>query len=158
MHHVAQCQRLNAPAGLSNKVLTGAFGSCIHPVMKLKEDAMAYRGEERHPAAVIIFAFITCGIYGLVWIYKFSRDLKMYLEDENINAGLDLFLCIICFPYLIYWSYKYGRLLMEAQKKAGLPAEDNSVLHLVLALLGLFVVNMPIMQDALNKIWRSQAA
>ncbi len=116
---------------------------------------MRQKGEERHPAAVIIFSMITCGIYLLVWIYKFSKEMKNYLEKDDISPGLEVFLCILCFMYIIYWSYKYGQLLKEAQQAAGLPAEDNAVLFLVLALLGLPIVNAAIMQDAANKIWKA---
>lgn len=114
---------------------------------------MEYAGEKRNPAAVIVFTFVTCGIYALVWIYKFARDMKVYLDREDINPGLDLLLCIICFPFIIYWSYKYGKLLTEAQEKAALPLEDNSLLYLILAMCGLFVVVMAIMQDSVNRVW-----
>ncbi len=119
---------------------------------------MEFRGEERNPAAVIVFSFITCGIYVLVWIYKFTKEVKTYLENDEINPGLELLLCIICFPYIVYWSYKYGKLMMDAQNKASLPADDNSLLYLILAILGLFIVNMAILQDSINQVWRKQAA
>ena len=114
------------------------------------------KGIIRSPAAVIVFTIITCGIYALVWIYKFAKEIKTFLDEENISPGMELFLCIICYPYLIYWSYKYGKLIMEVQQRALLPVEDNSILYLVLAFFGLFIVDMAIMQDSVNKIWRKE--
>jgi len=115
---------------------------------------MGAKGKFRSPAAVIIFTIITCGIYGLIWMYNFAKELKIYLEKEDLNPGLDLFLSIICVPYIIYWSYKYGKVIYEAQQKAGIsPADDNSILYLILTILGLFIVNMAIMQSSANKIW-----
>jgi hypothetical protein len=108
----------------------------------------------RSPAEVIVFSIITCGIYALVWIYKFSGELKRYLGKDDINPGTDLLLCILCFPYAIYWAYKAGKLIMEARKKAGLPEEDNSILFLVLAIIGLFIIDMAIMQSNANEVWK----
>jgi hypothetical protein len=114
------------------------------------------KNEVRSPAAVIIFTMITCGIYGLVWVFKFSREIKNYLNKEEVNPGLEVLLCLVCFPYAIYWSYKFGKLMMEAQQKAGLTVEDNSILYLVLACFGLIIINMAIMQESANKIWEKQ--
>jgi hypothetical protein len=121
--------------------------------LEKQEARMEFKGEARHPAAVIVFTIITCGIYALVWEYKFSKEIKAYLGNENINPGLEVFLSFICFPYIIYWSYKTGKLMTDIQKKASLPQEDNSVLYLVLALFGFFIVNMAILQDSINKVW-----
>jgi len=44
-------------------------------------------------------------------------------------------------------------MITEAQEQAGLNAEDNAVLYLLLAIFGLGVVNMALMQSAVNKIW-----
>lgn len=114
---------------------------------------MEPKGTLRSPALVIIFSIITCGIYALVWIYMFANELKQYLEKPEINPGLDLILCIICFPYLYYWAYKYGQLIKEAQKKANIEVEDNSVLYVIIAVLGFFIVDMAIMQSSVNKVW-----
>ncbi|WP_425447569.1 DUF4234 domain-containing protein [Dethiothermospora halolimnae] len=111
------------------------------------------RREQRSVASVIIFTVITCGIYGLYWIYVTSRDLKDYLGDPEINPGLDLFLCIICFPYTIYWAYKIGKLIVRAQRTSGIMEEDNSILYLLLSIFGLQIVAFAIMQSNLNKIW-----
>ncbi len=111
-------------------------------------------GTERNPAAVIVFTIITCGIYAMVWIYKFASELKEYLGNEEISPGLELFLCIICFPYLIYWSYKYGKYINDAERMTDIQSgEDDSILYLILAVFGLFIVNMAIMQDKMNAIW-----
>ncbi|MDY6968414.1 MAG: DUF4234 domain-containing protein [Spirochaetota bacterium] len=114
------------------------------------------KGVVRNPAAVIIFSVITCGIYLLVWIYKFSKELKEYLNKEDMNPGVDLILCIVCFPYVIYWAYRCGQLIYEAQGKAGITASDDSILYIVLAILGLLIVDMAIMQSKMNEVWEKQ--
>lgn len=111
------------------------------------------KGENRSVVKLIILSVITCGIYYLYWQYKIAEELKLYLGDESIKPGLDLFLCIICAPYIIYWYYKYGKLVAEAQRYAGLPAEDNSILYVILSIFGLVIVNAAIMQSSMNKLW-----
>ncbi len=111
------------------------------------------KGITRAPALVVVFSIITCGIYYLYWVYKSAEELKFYLQDNQLSPGVDLLLSIICFPYAIYWMYKYGKVLTEAQKKAGLPAEDNSILYVILSFFGLAIVSAAIMQAEMNKIW-----
>jgi hypothetical protein len=114
-----------------------------------------FKGTTRSPAEVIIFSIITCGIYHLYWIYKSAEEMKNYLNTTN-SPGTELVLCIFCFPYQYYWFYKQGKNLAEASKRAGLPSEDNSILYLVLVILGLGIVNAAIMQSNANKIWEAQ--
>lgn len=109
--------------------------------------------KKRSIAEVIILSLITCGIYYLYWIYAFSNDIKTYLDDETINPGLEVLLSIVtCGFYTIYWMYKYGKLLTTSQEKAGVAIEDNAVLYLVLAILGLGIVCEGLMQNSLNLI------
>jgi len=115
---------------------------------------MSEKGAIRSPGAILIFTIITCGIYGLIWAYNLSKELKIYLNKEEINPALDLLLCIICPPYSIYWFYKYGKIIDEAAEKAGLQPDDNALLYLILTIFGLPLVNMAIMQNSVNKIWR----
>lgn len=112
------------------------------------------KGNIKSPAAVIIFSIITCGIYTLIWIYNTAKEIKLFSEKQDINPGLELLLCILCFPYMIYWSYKYGQLINEAEKKVKIEKQDNSILYLILAILGFFIVDMAIMQSSLNEIWK----
>ena len=111
----------------------------------------------RSPASVIVFTIITCGIYGLYWIYSFSSEMKSLLKKDEISPGLDVLLSIVCFPYIIYWAYHYGELLKQAQINAGITSEnDMPILFLVLALFGVFIVDMAIMQSKLNDIYAKQ--
>ncbi|MCX8129592.1 MAG: DUF4234 domain-containing protein [Clostridia bacterium] len=115
-----------------------------------------YKGKTRSAGEVIVFSIITCGIYFLYWIYSFATEMKTYMNDNASNPGVELALCIFCYPYQYYWFYRYGKTITEAQKRAGLQPEDNSVLYLILAIFGLGIVNAAIMQSSVNKIWEQQ--
>ena len=112
------------------------------------------KGTEKSPITVLLLTIITCGIYGLVWMYSSRNELKNYLNDQSINSGLDLFLAIICFPFAYVWYYKMGKDIARAQAQAGLPVNDQSVLLLILTFFGLGIVSIYIIQDNLNAIWR----
>ena len=115
---------------------------------------MPHTGTIRHPAAVIVFTILTCGIYGLYWIYKFASEMKALIGKEEINPGLEVFLCIICFPYVFYWAYRYGEFMKIAQQNAGLTVDnDLPVVYLIIAVFGFFIVDMAIMQSKLNDIY-----
>ena len=106
----------------------------------------------RSIAMVLILTFVTCGIYWLFWAYNTRCELKQYLDDPSINPGLDVLLMILCFPYCYYWFYKYYKEIAAAEDKAGITVTDNSLINLLLAVLGLSVVAMLIMQSQLNAI------
>ena len=127
------------------------------PAIINPEDSMSQTRTYRSPAAVIVFTIITCGIYGLYWIYSFSTEMKGLLKKDEISPGLDVLLCILCFPYIIYWAYRYGEFLKQAQIQAGISVEnDMPILFLVLALCGVFIVDMAIMQSKLNDLYAKQ--
>ena len=50
-----------------------------------------------------------------------------------------------------------GKTLVMAKQKANLPAEDNSVLYLILQLLGLGIINYALMQNELNQLAGKEA-
>lgn len=114
------------------------------------------RGEVRSPVAVLLFSIITCGIYNLYWIYKVSQETQNYSGKQTLTPAVELLLCMFTFGiYYIYWNYKYGKLIADCHKQAGLRAEDNSILYLILVILGLGLVNSLIMQSSLNKVWEA---
>ncbi|MPM80774.1 hypothetical protein SDC9_127824 [bioreactor metagenome] len=114
------------------------------------------KGVVRNPILVVVLSVVTCGIYALYWMYCVRQETKEYLEDPSVSPGLELLLVIICFPFLYVWYYKMGRDLVKMQEKAGLPANDQSILYLILAFFALPVVGNYIIQDNLNEIWNRQ--
>lgn len=110
--------------------------------------------QQRSIPNVIIFTIITCGIYMFYWIYVTTKDLNTYLEVSDMDPALELLICIFCSPYIFYWFYKYGQRVSDAHIKAQIPvASDDAIVCLILAIFGLGVVSMAIMQGNLNKAW-----
>ena len=109
--------------------------------------------QNRGIVMAIVLTFVTCGIYGLYWIYAMAEDAKKISDDPSApSGGMVLLLSIVtCGLYSLYWVYKMGKILNEAGSKRGIEIPDNSVLYIILALIGLGIVDYCLIQNELNK-------
>ena len=95
---------------------------------------------------MILLSIITLGIYTIYWQCSFQGQLKEKTGD-GFGPVAHFFMCIITFGiYTIYWNFAAGKRL------AKLNAGDNSILYLVLTLVGFGWINMFLMQNEANKI------
>lgn len=113
---------------------------------------------ERGIAISIILSIVTCGIYGIYWFICLTNEVESASEDKTMSSGGVAFLLTIitCGIYGLYWAYKMGKLLSVAKEKNNLPSEDNSVLFLVLQLIGFAIINYALIQNSLNEITRAK--
>lgn len=108
---------------------------------------------KRNVGLCILFTFITCGVYGIYWIYKLTEEANSLSGDSSTTPGLTLLLIIVsCGIYSWYWAYKMGKQLQVAQEAAGLVSSDDSVLYLVLFIFQFGIIAQAIMQSNVNKI------
>ena len=115
-------------------------------------------GEKREPMMVVLFTILTCGFYGWYWLYTTGTEIKNALGKEDMNPAMDLVLGIVtCGIYMIYIFYKYPQMMLEMQDRAGRPRNDISMMSLLLAIFGLGIVSIAIIQGELNSIWDSAA-
>ncbi len=114
---------------------------------------------ERNIAVYIILSFVTCGIFLYYWLYCLHEDVKRLSGDTNApSGGITILLCIVtCGIYTLYWMYKQGTSIDAINQARGKGSGNNSgVLYLILAILGVGIVNYCLMQNELNKIARGQ--
>src|SRR5947209_2762691 len=52
-------------------------------------------GQERSIGMCILLTLVTCGIYGIVWMYQIGTDLKNVLGRDEPNPGLDIILSLV---------------------------------------------------------------
>lgn len=98
----------------------------------------------------IFLTIITCGIYGIYWYYEILSDIY-YISGRENNAGMDILLTLItCGIYGYYMHYQMGVYLLEARNRLNHYPKDDSILFLVLSLLGLSIVNYAIVQSDIN--------
>lgn len=112
--------------------------------------------KERNIATSVILSIITCGIYSIIWYISLIDEIKYASKSpEGPSGGVVFILGILtCGIYTLYWYYKMGQLMHKAMSDAGLPAEDRSVLYLILSIFGLSIVSMCLAQSDLNNVIR----
>lgn len=111
--------------------------------------------QPRNVAACIVLSIVTCGIYLWYWIYCIHNDVQeVSNQPMGISGGMVILLDIVtCGIYGLYWNYKMGQMLDNAK---GQPNGNSGILYLVLALFGLSIVSMAIMQSELNRFTTGQ--
>ena len=113
---------------------------------------------ERNIVTSIILTIVTCGIYGIVWFIGLTDDAARANNNPNFSGGTAFLLTLVtCGIYSIYWNYKMGKEIYNAKLTRNMPASDQSVLYLVLSLLGLGIVNYCLMQNELNELAKVSA-
>ena len=110
--------------------------------------------KRRSIVVCLLLSLITCGIYGLFWLYSLTEDVKVLSGDLRApTGGVVILLSIItCSIYQWFWLYKQGDRLDRAAQARGLPAGNSGVLYLVLAIFGLSIVSWALMQDKVNQM------
>lgn len=109
--------------------------------------------QKRDLALCIILSIVTCGIYGLYWMYSMTEDVAKLSNKTNLSGGLSVLLTIItCGIYGYYWSYQMGKNLCEAKQIYSRPYDDKSVLFLILSILRLDIVNYILIQSDINDL------
>ena len=109
--------------------------------------------EEKNIAVCIILAIVTCSIYMWFWMYNMIKKIRMLSNDTSDMIGEYLLLMLVPY-YNIYWVYTRGKKISEEAARRGIQITDNSVLYLILNLLGLSIVSYAMMQNDLNKLAR----
>lgn len=109
--------------------------------------------QNRNIVVCILLSILTCGIYSLVWMYQMTNDVAYLNNDVKFNgASVILFSILTCGIYTIYWNYKMGKEIYEAKVSRGLRVSDNSVLYLILCIIGFSIINYCLMQSDLNEV------
>lgn len=98
----------------------------------------------------VIFSIITCGIYSLYWMAKVNDEINQLSGDTRATTGglVVVFSIITCGIYSLYWYYKMGE---KVDRLNGAVGGSSAILYIVLGIFGLGIVNMCLMQDAVNR-------
>lgn len=102
--------------------------------------------KKRGLLAMFLLSVVTLGIYLVYWIIVFQIELKKETNEGFGGFGHFLMLIFTFGIYAIYWNYAAGKRLA----KQG--SDDNSILYLILSLVGFSVINMFLMQNQANSL------
>ena len=108
---------------------------------------------KRSIVTCLLLSFITCGIYGIIWMIQLNDELNAAADKPNAISGgmVFLFTLITCGIYGLFWYYKMGENVDVIKEKQGVASSNTGILYLILALCGFAIINDCLMQDALNK-------
>jgi Ca2+/Na+ antiporter len=116
----------------------------------------------RNPFLVFVWAFLTLGIYYVVWYYKINRELRDACGIE-VSPGVALLAifpgALIIVPPFISWYRTFER-IEQAQQRAGMQQRVSPVLGFILYVIAFFLLPVELIyaQDELNKLWRTRTA
>ncbi len=109
---------------------------------------------QRSIVTCIILSIVTCGIYGIYWMYTLAEDVKAMSGDPSAPSGgmVILLTLITCGIYGYIWMYKQGETLDRIKSSRGMYSTNSGIIYLVLSILGLGIVSYALMQDSINKL------
>ena len=110
-------------------------------------------GKTQNPIMVAILSYITCGIYGIYYLYTVICELNTLAGKELVNPILGA----IIYPY--GW-YIIDKELAELNKNEGLEYKSNFVLWVILwvVVCGIGIAIAPYqIADSLNKVWEKRS-
>ncbi len=109
-------------------------------------------GKNRNIALCIIFSLITCGIYGIYWMYVLNEEINGLSGETNATGGglVIVFTIITCGIYGWYWLYKMGERADVIKQNIGQSPSSSSILFLIFGIFGLGIVAYAMMQDTIN--------
>ena len=111
--------------------------------------------EKRGIVKAIIFTIVTCGIYGIYWMYKMTDECHEAAGRQTTASGgmACIYTFVTCGIYYFYWLYKMGTTLNEAKHNRGIFVDGNdSLMYLLFAFFGLAIVSEALIQSALNDL------
>ena len=104
--------------------------------------------KQRNIIACILLTLITCGIYGIYWIIMLAKE-AVSVKDPNDDGLLEIVLMLFL-PFIgIFLAEKK---FAEGCAARGVDHSDNSILYLILGLVGLGIVSICMLQNDLNKL------
>ena len=99
---------------------------------------------------------MTCGFYGIFWLYKRMLEVNTFLGREEIKP-MFFFLSFICGPLMLLVLWKMCKALPEMGQRAGVQIADRSMLLFLLVLCFPYGFYFLYQQD-LNTIWEAAGA
>lgn len=110
--------------------------------------------QKRSIAAAIVLTLVTCGLYSIYWYIVEVDDVNRVTQKENAMSGIVCLLLgiVTCGLFFLYMMYKLGDDLDNYLVSRGNAHASKGILYLVLAIFGLSIISMALIQNDLNTI------
>lgn len=108
--------------------------------------------KNRNLAVFIILLLVTCGIYGLYWLYVATDDLEKQGQAGGQSAMIILIVSIFL-PWVGYllFGISANDNLNNIKAQRGIEQTDNKVLYIILAIVCPIIVPI-LVQAEINKL------
>ncbi len=106
---------------------------------------------KRNIISGVILSIITFGIYSIYWRYILVKNIRAIKQNESGCLGEMLLIVFVPF-YSIYWWYSRGRDVSIEFSNNGYSSYGNKIAYLILAILGLDIISLSIMQNDFNSL------
>jgi hypothetical protein len=111
------------------------------------------RGEIRNPVTVLILIYVTCGIYGIIWMLAICEDINKGLGREEFNAVKEILLTVVtCGLWGIWFQWRLCQAVEELQRAWGVEPEMEAT---ILFVLHFVYVGPMFVQKGLNNAWEN---
>ncbi|MDD3164467.1 MAG: DUF4234 domain-containing protein, partial [Oscillospiraceae bacterium] len=113
--------------------------------------------QTKNIALCVLFSFLTCSIYYFYWKYTMMRRIRL-LNGDDSSPILELVWMLIpgvSYIYGLYWYFTRAGKLSDGAAHYDVSIVNNSILYLVLAVLGFTLINDCLIQNDLNTIART---
>ncbi len=104
--------------------------------------------KKRNLVSCILLTLVTCGIYGIYWNIMLAKE-GVSVKDPVDSALLEIVLMLFL-PFV--GIFLVERKFAEGCAARGIAHSDNSIVYLILSLLGLGIVSVCMLQNDLNKL------
>ncbi len=104
--------------------------------------------KQRNIVTCILLSLVTCGIYGIYWLVMLAKE-AVSVKDPMDSGILEIVLMLFL-PFLGFFLAE--KKFAEGCAEKGIVHSDNSILYLILGLVGLGIVSACMMQNDLNKL------
>lgn len=105
--------------------------------------------KRRSVALSIFLSVTTCGIYFLYWFASIVEQVRYFHKDYR-DPSSEILLNIFVPFYGYYWFYTRGKQMYHDSVSRGGNLKDSSGVYLVLSILGMSIVALALMQNAMN--------
>ncbi len=108
--------------------------------------------QKKSVATVLILTIITCGIYGIYWVYKTAQDLESEVGAGKFQPGVLAILCLFLgFIGFILFGMTIDESLNKAREARGIAKVDNQLIYILLGFL-IPIVLVALVQSEINKL------
>ena len=104
--------------------------------------------KQRNIVTAIILSIVTCGIYGIYWAVMLAKE-SVSVKDPSDSGLLEIVLMLFL-PFLGFFLAE--KKLYEGCVAKGIAKSDNSIIYLILGVVGFGIINYCMMQNDLNKL------